>query len=227
MHDEITRALLEELHRRLAAPDMSHRKLELALGLPTNELKGILDASQPRTPSVAKAKKIADALGLELYLGPRREPVEAVASTEFVHVPVHRAMLAAGGGSNNDSEDIIDHLAFRRSWLKRMSISAANAVIARAKGDSMWPTIQDGDAVLIDRRSTEPPSQSNDRRSARPVPIYGLLDNGEARIKRVVLSGPETLILFSDNPAFPPDFRTVSAVKIIGRVRWWGHTEGE
>jgi len=227
MHNGLADQIRQLVEEAMKAEGVGARRFEEMRGLKPWALRGLLDPERKQAPSIDKAKEIADALGLELYLGPPRQAAESVVSADFVHVPVHKAMLAAGGGANNDSEDIVDHLAFRRSWLKRMSISPANAVIARAKGDSMWPTIHDGDAVLIDRRSTEPPAQPKDRRSTRPAPIYGLLDNGEARIKRVVLADPDTLVLLSDNPSFPPDFRSVSAVKIIGRVRWWGHTEGE
>lgn len=207
---------------------MSHRKLEIALGLPTNELKGILDASQPRTPSVAKAKKIADALGLEFYIGPRRvfdgPPAD---SDEYAPIPVLAAELAAGAGAENGDETIIDHLAFRRAWLKRLGIAPGGAVIARARGDSMWPTISHGDVVLIDRLAAEPPRKPRVPGDARPAPIYALLDNGAARIKRVELAAEGTLAILSDNPSSPPEFRSIEAVSIIGKVRWWGHTNRE
>lgn len=149
------------------------------------------------------------------------------AAPDFVQVPVHEADLAAGDGRTNDSEDIEGHLAFRRSWLKRLGISATGAVIARARGESMSPTIQDGDVVLIDRFSVEVPAKPREPGDIRPAPIYALLDDGAARIKRVALAGPGTLALLSDNPAVPPEFRPASAVSIIGKVRWWGHTNRE
>lgn len=146
---------------------------------------------------------------------------------EFAQVPVLEASLAAGAGSHNDTEGVIAHLAFQRSWLKKLNISAAAAVIARAKGESMAPTIHDGDIVLIDRGNAEPPKSlrtEGDRRAAR---IYALLDDGAARIKRLDLAAPDTLAVLSDNPDHPPEFRPISAVKIIGRVMWWGHTNRE
>lgn len=227
MHKGLADQIRQLVEDAMKAEGVGARRFEELRGLKPWALRGLLDPDRKQSPSIDKAKEIAEALGLELYLGPRREPVEAVVSTDFVHVPVHRALLAAGGGANNDSEDIIGHLAFRRSWLKRMGISPTNAVIARARGDSMWPTIHDGDTVLIDRQAKELPLQVNDGGTGRPAPIFGLLDNGEARIKRLALASPGNLALLSDNPSVPPEFRPASAVSIIGRVRWWGHTEGE
>lgn len=147
--------------------------------------------------------------------------------SDFTPVPVYAAHLAAGDGSINHSDEIIDHLAFRRDWLRRIGVSPASAVIARAEGESMWPTIHDGDAVLIDRQTTGLPTKPTDATGRRPAPIYAMLDDGAARIKRLVLAAPGTLALLSDNPAFAPEFRPITSVTIIGKVMWWGHTNKE
>lgn len=206
---------------------MSHRKLEQALGLDENELKGILDAKQPRTPSVLKAQKIAEALGFEFYLGPRRAAADPVPSDlhDFAPVPVLNAELAAGDGAANGDEPVIAHLAFRRDWLRRIGVSPTAAVIARARGRSMEPTIHDGDMVLIDRGASTLPARPRDASDQRPARIYALRDDGGARVKRLDLAAPGVLALMSDNPDHPPEFRPVSEVQIIGRVVWWGHTD--
>lgn len=147
--------------------------------------------------------------------------------SEFAPIPVHAASLAAGDGAHNDDETVIAHLAFRRDWLKRIDVSPGSAVIARARGDSMLPTISDGDIVLIDRARAEPPTRIREPQDTRPAPLYALLDDGAARIKRLELATPGTLALLSDNPVAPPEFRPVSVVSIIGKVVWWGHTNRE
>lgn len=143
---------------------------------------------------------------------------------DFVPVPVHDAMLAAGAGHENGAEDLIGHLAFRRDWLKKIDLKPDNAVIAHARGDSMAPTLHDGDAVLIDRAASLVPPAVRDQNDQRPATIYALLDDGAARIKRLAFSDPGTLVLLSDNPAYPPEFRPAEMVSIIGKVVWWGHT---
>lgn len=207
---------------------MSQRRFEQSLGLREWSLKGMLDKNAPRVPSIDIAKEVADALGLDFYIGPRRvfdgPPADP---DEFTPIPVLAAELAAGAGAENGDETIIDHLAFRRAWLKRLGITPSGAVIARARGDSMWPTISHGDVVLIDRLASEPPRKPRDPSDARPAQIYALLDDGAARIKRVELAAEGTLAILSDNPSSPPEFRSIEAVSIIGTVRWWGHTNRE
>lgn len=176
--------------------------------------------------------KLAEVLDLEFYFGPPREtgPVEQIVleGSDFAQVPVHKATLAAGGGADNHTEELAGHLAFRRSWLKRVGVAASAAVLARATGESMAPTIHDGDMLLIDRSKADPPAARRSAKDTRPSPIYAILDvDTGARVKRLELAAPGTLALLSDNPSFAPEFRTVDSVKIIGKVVWWGHTSKE
>lgn len=72
-------------------------------------------------------------------------------TVEFLQVPVFDAALAAGAGAHNHAEAIEGAVAFRKDWLRSIGVAPTSAVIARARGDSMQPTIQDGDMLLIDR----------------------------------------------------------------------------
>lgn len=144
---------------------------------------------------------------------------------DFSPVPVLDASVAAGGGAQNGEEAVIAHLAFRRDWLARIGVSPGHAVIARAEGRSMEPTIHAGDMVLIDRGTNTLPARPRDPSDQRPARIFALRDDGGARVKRLDLAAPGVLALMSDNTDFPPEFRPVSEVQIIGRVVWWGHTD--
>ena len=176
-------------------------------------------------------QKLADVLGLECYFGPPRDtgPVEQVIinGKDFAHIPLHAAALAAGDGAVNDGETVIEQLAFRRDWLRKIGVSPSSAVLARATGDSMIPTIHPHDLLLIDTAKAAPPDKPRASKDTRPAPIYALLDDGVARVKRLALVDEGKLALFSDNPATPPDFRPLSEVQIIGKVMWWGHTNRE
>lgn len=191
----------------------------------------IRDIRAGRLPSIDKLEILFDLLDLELYFGPPRDtgavPQIVLDGTEFAQVPVHGAALAAGNGIENASEERIGHMAFRRSWLKRIGVAASAAVLARADGESMAPTIHHGDMLLIDRARAEPPKVPRAATDTRPAQIYAVLDDGAARVKRIELVPGGTLALLSDNPNFAPEFRPSAAVAIIGRVVWWGHTNKE
>lgn len=179
-----------------------------------------------RDPSFSNARTLAAAVGLDLGFGDIPEPpaIDAAPESEFATVPLHKAWLAAGAGADNGSEEIIEHLAFRRDWLRRIGVSPEKARLVRVIGDSMEPTIQAGDMVLIDSSKTAPPSRMRSPKDKRPAPIYALLDEGDARVKRIVKAGSEEVLLISDNKLHPTEKRSLRDISLIGRVAWWGHT---
>lgn len=177
---------------------------------------------------------MCDALGLEFYIGPPRDlagseqPLKADPQ-EFAHIPLHNAFLAAGGGSENGAEAVIDYLAFRRDWLRRIGVAPSNAALARVEGDSMQPSIWHGDMVMIDNSAARQiiPVRARSSESRVRSPIYALLEDGRARVKRIERPSEDQLVLISDNPDYAPQFTHPSAVTIIGKVVWWGHTAKE
>ena len=173
--------------------------------------------------------KLAEVLDLEFYFGPVRDgvgEVRAAEPNEFAHIPLHAALLAAGDGHANHSEEVVEYLAFRRDWLRRLGVAPSNAVLARASGDSMQPCIWDSDMVLIDRSKAEVPVRNPSTKRGRS-PIYAFLDDGHARIKRIERPDDGQVILLSDNPDYAPEFAKIETLTIIGKVLWWGHTNRE
>lgn len=92
--------------------------------------------------------------------------------------------------------------------LESLRLSAPDAAMLRARGDSMLPTIADGDQIVIDERDT--------RVGATPA-IFVLRMDGVLLVKRVSKAAGGVRIE-SDNPAYLPI--TTAAVDIIGRVVW-------
>jgi phage repressor protein C with HTH and peptisase S24 domain len=175
-------------------------------------------------------QRLAEVLELECYFGPSREsamPPSPASRSEFAKVPLHEAWLSAGNGTANGDEEVIEHLAFRRDWLKKIGVSASAARLARVIGDSMEPTICADDMVLIDTKRNAPPAKDRPPTDRRPSPIYALITNGEARIKRIERAGAEELLLISDNKMHPTERVHFGEVTLIGRVAWWGHTNRE
>lgn len=179
-------------------------------------------------PSTENLLALCGVLDLEFYVGPPRDscatPPPVPAGDKFAEIPLHEAWLAAGSGAANGSEEIVEHLAFRRDWLRRIGVSPANARLVRVIGDSMEPTIQAGDMVLIDSSKTAPPARMRAPNDRRPPPVYALLDDGQARVKRIEMAGPQDVLLISDNKLHPTEKKSLRDITLIGRVAWWGHT---
>lgn len=175
-------------------------------------------------PTYSKLLALAGALDLELYFGPRRANPPAVTEIDgevFAAVPRYDAQLSAGpGAENRDGEPEVGAVAFRRDWLARERISPGDAMVLSVKGDSMAPTLCDGDLVMVDQRKTVPVGRR----------IYALVGpDGEARVKRVERL-PAALLLQSDNENYPTEMISpddADRVRILGEVVWWGHTVRE
>lgn len=220
----------EIVAQRLKSLNTNTYAAEIAAGLSADAIRNVLRSQKKSGPTLSRVEEICSALGLELYIGPPREvgqlPPEADPQ-ELANIPLHEAFLSAGPGIENGSEQVVGHLAFRHDWLKKMDIRPANAVLARAYGDSMQPCIWDGDVLLIDRARTEPPASPKKGTPGRRPPIFALLDDGEAKVKRVQLQDLGMAALISDNPEYPPQFTRAETLTIIGKVIWWGHNNNE
>ena len=135
---------------------------------------------------------------------------------EYVFIPRYEVRAGAGGGQPVLSEDVSGFLAFRQDWIKnRLRRSPAKLAVIEAYGDSMHPTISDGDVMLVDM------AESSIRGSA----IYVLLAGNDAIVKRIDLRLGGQLLVKSDNPAYedivlPRD--EADELRVIGKVVWTG-----
>ena len=217
--DEILAAIEQALERKgLSAAAASSQ----AVGNPSLIKNLRHRRAEKRDHPIENLQKLAEVLDLELYLGPPREtgPVYNVSldSADYAAIPRLDARLAAGGGAINDQVMRTGALAFRRDWLRERAISPDQACLLTVTGDSMAPTLHDGDLVMIDERHT----------TIRNRHVYALIDtDGMARVKRLDHI-PEQLIIFtSDNPAHPTETRQgpdMNRLRILGEVVWSAHT---
>jgi hypothetical protein len=182
-------------------------------------------------PSLENLDRLAEVLGLELYFGPlRHDPIgDAVRGMfeqnarnsldEFDLVERVDLDLSAGPGAAADDAKAMAPIAFRKEWLRSMYLSAKDCLVTGVQGDSMQPTLWNGDLVLLDRRPSD---------QIRYDAIYGLVDiDGDVRVKRIeaVNNG---LVLRSDNPNAGVDLRfgeDANRVQILGRVVWSCHRQ--
>lgn len=172
-------------------------------------------------------------IGWELSIGNPRQPLSAhqqlhhgqlarplAVNDDFVAVPTYEVRLSAGAGAVNDDQAERGALAFRRDWLDRLGVKPQQAMVLTVSDDSMTPTLNDGDLVLIVRERT----------TARQRGIFALVGaDGEGPVKRAGRQ-PETLLLHSDNETCPTQIipaADAKRVRILDEVVWWGHTVRE
>ena len=115
---------------------------------------------------------------------------------------------SAGPGALSDDDAAGDALLLDPRLIEALRLDPDHAAMMRARGDSMAPTIADGDQIVVDER---------DRRVTAKPAIFVLRREGALLVKRVSRA-VGTYIIASDNPAYPPT--EASEVGVIGRVVW-------
>lgn len=120
-----------------------------------------------------------------------------------------------GDGASYAAEEVRDWWRLP-DWLLRsqLNASAANIACFPVAGDSMAPTINNGDVVFVDIRHRHP----------SPPGVYALADAfGGIEVKRLeVVSSlgedPIRLLVQSDNPRHGPRERLLDEISIVGRI---------
>lgn len=112
------------------------------------------------------------------------------------------------GAIFTDSPTDIQVVQFPKAWVEALTYAPPELLSwARARGDSMAPTIGDGDMVLIDH---------SDRRVEDQDLIWAFTVGDTRAIKRLRKKGSRFVII-SDGDV-PPDEEPIDVVNIVGRV---------
>jgi len=134
---------------------------------------------------------------------------------DFVLIPERGVAASAGHGAQNHDERVVDRIAFKLPWIKNeLRVPPRNLVVVRARGDSMEPTIQEGDILLVDGGAEH----------LKDGGIYVINRGDDLLVKRIQTTA-DGWMLTSDNPHYAPQElkkTDISSVFVIGRVVWRG-----
>jgi hypothetical protein len=137
-------------------------------------------------------------------------------------VPVRRTLVraSAGFGAVTSGERAGPYFAFDERWLKTLTGSPPSKLsIIRVEGDSMAPTLNSGDDILVDL---------GDRMERLRDGIYVMRADDVLVVKRLAVDPTgRRVTIQSDNPAYPdwPDC-DIDSIHGIGRVIWAGRRLG-
>lgn len=133
----------------------------------------------------------------------------------FDYIPMAETRLSAGGGCFVLSENMEDYYAFRKNWLSRVASSPNRLVLMRINGNSMSPTLEDGDTVMID----------TGRRDIKEGMIYALRVDHSVMIKRLSFRvGGKVLIISDNRHDYDPYEAPMKDVHILGQVIFFCRT---
>ena len=147
---------------------------------------------------------------------PQEVPTEAADHSAGSLVPVYDVTASAGHGAVVEDENHVSSLAFPPGYLRRLtSAKPRDLAIITVKGDSMLPTINEDDVVMLDMS----------KRDLSYDGLFVLRDNGDGllvkRIGRATRGGYVSLI--SDNRSlYHVVERAIEDIEVIGKVIWHG-----
>jgi phage repressor protein C with HTH and peptisase S24 domain len=169
----------------------------------------------PKRLGEDERRKLARYFGIpETVLG---GPVpETVVADGLVSVKRHPVTVSAGPGAIVTEELGKPYFAFDERWLKALTPSAPSSLsIVRVDGDSMSPTLNPGDDILVDLEDSTARLRDG---------IYVLRIDDALVVKRLALNPiAKRVTVQSDNPAYSdwPDC-SPGEINCIGRVIWSG-----
>jgi phage repressor protein C with HTH and peptisase S24 domain len=145
--------------------------------------------------------------------GPPEDPRDGVG---LVNITRHPVTVSAGPGAIVSQELGKPYFGFDERWLKALTATPPEKLsIVRVEGDSMAPTLNAGDDILVDL------GDCGDRLRDG---IYVLRVDDAVVVKRLALNPlGRSVTVQSDNPAYPdwPDC-DLEEIQCIGRVIWSG-----
>lgn len=139
---------------------------------------------------------------------------EAAKALGLSLVPELELGYSMGGGSIFSDYRHTGFVPFQRDWLRSIVRgSIAEIFVARGEGDSMQPTLLDGDIVLID---------TGQRQITQQDRIWAISYGELGMIKRVRRVPGGSYRIMSDNPTVTPIDADDDEMHVVGRVVWIG-----
>ncbi|EZP50045.1 S24 family peptidase [Sphingomonas sp. RIT328] len=206
-----TRQALEQLAltRRVSLASLSKM-----LGRNTAYVQQYITRGTPAVLAEDDRRRLADFFGVDAsVLG---SSSNAHSTSEVVPVQRIQVEASAGYGSVADADISGASYSFDRKWIQSVCSSNIDFLsIIRVRGDSMTPTLVDGDDILVDRS----PAACKVRDG-----IFVFRWDDTLMVKRLAPAPTSrTCTISSDNPAYPtwPNC-AVDDIDLVGRVVWVG-----
>ena len=205
-------AVSERISALVKASGLSQRELARRLGTThvtvSNWVKG---SSEPSEDGLEKLCEFFSVTPAYIMYGDGNAPVgQTIITDDVVSIPMINAEVSCGSGFLNSQELILIRFIRVSIELIRRYCPTANLralQIMTAFGDSMEPTLSEGDSVIVDV------SEKTIRRDG----MYVLRIGDSLFVKRIQVT-PKGLRLISDNPLYHPIDASEEELEVIGRA---------
>jgi phage repressor protein C with HTH and peptisase S24 domain len=191
---------------------LTQSELAKAAGIKPQAVQHICDQNKTAKGSTHTAlfASILGVSALWLETGEGQPISESIAQTSqhnCIEIDMLDVEASAGHGSYVQNEDKSKKILVEKQWFNSIVPKKAERIKAiKAVGDSMEPTIADGDALLVDTGVTHLAGDG----------IYVALIDEVLQVKR--LQKADAIIVISDNKAYKDRKLKETAIKICGKV---------
>lgn len=201
--------------------DALDRELQKRLGTKGKPLYDI-ERGKSRNPKRDHLEAIADVLGkpVSYFLSGSDQAAMPASlddiSAEYGIAFLEELDLALGMGASflDGHPEVRGIVPFKLDWLHGLHEGPLDRLkVVRGRGDSMQPTIWDGDIVLVDTAQRRIDDQDR---------IWAVAYGELGMIRRVRVTPRGTWMLMPDNTVVRPDEVGDGEVAVIGRVIWIG-----
>lgn len=222
------------LDEKIAEKGTNYRELSLAIGRKDQYIHQYIKYGLPQQLKEDDRRAIARILDIdeqELSSKPLYPPITLVHSDgisvlmdqalklisnlrkkniETISIDMLDAVACCGTGVENFSENVNGKWLMPLVDFRQITMSAPdNIKMIKVKGDSMEPTLKDGDWVLVDISRISPDSDG----------LFLLRLAGGLAVKRIQCGLGNNINVLSDNPNYPPlPPTTLEDVPIVGKV---------
>ncbi len=211
----------EEFRRRLRLIMQqfgSVADLARAVGVSDNAIyKWVSGRGQPSMMSLVNLSKAAG-VSVEWLATGRGAPTKSRSEVQMAEpadamAPSRHALRNVNGRGAIQNPQIVDYVSFQPEWLGRaLNVDSRNMALVEVIGDSMSPTIDEGDLVLVDLREAR----------FRHDGVYVMRTGGDLAVKRLQRQPDGNLLIRSDNAAYESATVKPDEVALLGRVVWIG-----
>lgn len=134
----------------------------------------------------------------------------------WIAIPRLALGASAGPGALAEDDAPVGHLGFSEGWLREMGLTPNGLTALSVAGDSMDPTLSDGDEILVARAEAQYGGRLRDG-------IHVIRRDGTLMVKRLLFEREGQVSVISDNKAYPSDANVpLEEVEVLGRVVWKG-----
>lgn len=218
-------AIRKRLDELISARGEDYASLSRLLGRNPTYIQQFVKRGVPRRLSETDRRMLAEHFGIaeRLLGGPEDIGTRAVMARpglvqrneDYVLIPQLAIGASAGHGVEPGDETPLAVMAFQANWVRSIASGRPDALnVIGVEGDSMLPTLADGDQILVD---------TDDRERLRDG-IYVLRTDDALLVKRLSVNpASRRLTIQSDNESYPSwDDCDPAGVQVVGRVVWVG-----